>query len=143
MSGKTEYSGGHQPLDVLIHASLLAERAPESAAGGRTFGSTGNVKDSVYRCPVESCSKTFTKKWNLKVHVRLHTGDEPFKCSRGDCKKSFRWRSSLKSHEKTHENSGGRKKIVEAHPPTPTIAKNQPHVSKSVISDLSKESSSN
>mmetsp|Transcript_3575 Transcript_3575/g.10772 ORF Transcript_3575/g.10772 Transcript_3575/m.10772 type:complete len:129 (+) Transcript_3575:111-497(+) len=112
MAGAMEYAGGHQAFDVLIRASLLAERAPENVTPVKR--STGGVaKDHVYRCPVKTCGKTFTKNWNLKVHVRLHTGDEPFKCSHENCRKTFRWRSSLKSHEKTHENTSGRRKALE------------------------------
>eukprot|EP00188_Purpureofilum_apyrenoidigerum_P001150 Plantae.Rhodophyta-Purpureofilum_apyrenoidigerum.ctg16082.p1 GENE.Plantae.Rhodophyta-Purpureofilum_apyrenoidigerum.ctg16082~~Plantae.Rhodophyta-Purpureofilum_apyrenoidigerum.ctg16082.p1 ORF type:complete len:133 (-),score=13.38 Plantae.Rhodophyta-Purpureofilum_apyrenoidigerum.ctg16082:877-1275(-) len=113
MDGEEEYDQASQPLDVLIHASsLLAERAQE------VKGSNG-TRENAYICNAKNCGRTFTKKWNLKVHIRLHTGDTPFTCRHESCKKTFRWRSSLKSHEKTHENSSAKRRGGEAQPSIP------------------------
>mmetsp|Transcript_12115 Transcript_12115/g.36935 ORF Transcript_12115/g.36935 Transcript_12115/m.36935 type:complete len:133 (+) Transcript_12115:99-497(+) len=113
MGGEEEYDAASQPLDVLIHASsLLAEQAQEGKGPNGT-------RENVYMCKVKNCGRTFTKKWNLKVHVRLHTGDTPFMCRYESCKKTFRWRSSLKSHEKTHENSSAKRRAGDAQPSIP------------------------
>mmetsp|Transcript_4454 Transcript_4454/g.13508 ORF Transcript_4454/g.13508 Transcript_4454/m.13508 type:complete len:153 (+) Transcript_4454:275-733(+) len=60
----------------------------------------GKSKVKWFMCPENGCKRRFNKRWNLSVHMRLHTGELPYKC-RG-CGKDFRWRSSLKSHETTH-----------------------------------------
>ncbi|KAJ8901974.1 hypothetical protein NDN08_004175 [Rhodosorus marinus] len=59
-------------------------------------------KGKIYLCPQKGCDRAFRKRWNLSVHMRIHTGATPFACP--GCKKQFRWRSSLKSHALSHSH---------------------------------------
>lgn len=55
-------------------------------------------------CPF-GCTKKFSEKSNLMIHIRIHTGDKPYKCTFKDCNKSFITSGNLKSHTNFHLGS--------------------------------------
>lgn len=55
-------------------------------------------ENKVYSCVYEGCGRSFSKKWNLHAHERVHTGIKPFECRHG-CGQWYMWMSSRKGHE--------------------------------------------
>lgn len=48
-----------------------------------------------------STFQTFDRRYNLKVHSRRHTNEQPYPCKHPGCSVRFKWRSSQSHHMKT------------------------------------------
>ncbi|KAI4885955.1 hypothetical protein NFI96_030884, partial [Prochilodus magdalenae] len=60
----------------------------------------GQPKERKYEC--ELCERSFSEKWALNNHMKLHTGDKPYKCSWKSCHYAFLTLSAMKDHYRTH-----------------------------------------
>lgn len=108
-------------MDAGAGEASVTTAATAAASGGTLAGApkkkqvrarVGDLSpDMIHRCPFDGCSKKFAKKYNLKIHVRRHTGELPFACGLVSCGKRFMWHSSFLRHQRSHEKrSKGRVK---------------------------------
>ncbi|XP_056618724.1 zinc finger protein 407 [Triplophysa dalaica] len=60
----------------------------------------GQPKERKFEC--EMCERSFSEKWALNNHMKLHMGNKPFKCSWPSCHYAFLTLSAMKDHLRTH-----------------------------------------
>ncbi|KDQ27708.1 hypothetical protein PLEOSDRAFT_1056240, partial [Pleurotus ostreatus PC15] len=53
-------------------------------------------------CPVPGCGSTFTRRFNLRGHLRSHTEERPYVCEWPGCKKGFARQHDCKRHQALH-----------------------------------------
>lgn len=77
-----------------VAISIPVATEPSRAVPTRTASGGGRV----YAC--EYCGKEFNKSYNLKTHIRVHTGERPYQCE--ECGHGFANLGDLKRHARTH-----------------------------------------
>ncbi|KAL3895617.1 MAG: hypothetical protein SGCHY_004594 [Lobulomycetales sp.] len=58
-----------------------------------------NDPRGIYRCPVPNCGKYFTRRFNLRCHLRTHAGARPYACQL--CDAEFSRKHDLRRHVKS------------------------------------------
>mmetsp|Transcript_4051 Transcript_4051/g.12176 ORF Transcript_4051/g.12176 Transcript_4051/m.12176 type:complete len:124 (+) Transcript_4051:216-587(+) len=71
-------------------------RDVETSMSSGGDGETMRTSTRPFVCPFESCEKSFTKKYNLKTHIRIHTKERPYAC---ECSLRYMYKSSLAKHK--------------------------------------------
>lgn len=91
----TDCDAGQHRLNRFTNTnSNAAGLPPTSEQRGEGIG-TGEKSS---RCA--QCGKTFTTRFYLKIHQRIHTGERPYTCLQ--CGKRFYCNSHLISHQRCH-----------------------------------------
>ncbi|TPX35531.1 hypothetical protein SmJEL517_g02147 [Synchytrium microbalum] len=76
-----------------------------SGDGEATTGASTPLSErKCFKCPVANCDKSFTRQYNLKAHVRAHSGERPFACDH--CHAAFPRSHDLRRHlQSRHEEA--------------------------------------
>lgn len=77
-----------------------ANGANTTTDAGQTTTATVTGIGSSAPATCSQCNAVFRKPYDLKVHMRVHTGERPFKCTM--CSKSFSRSYNLQLHIRTH-----------------------------------------
>lgn len=88
---------------------------------GRGGNSRVRKPRTLHPCP--QCGKAFTKRSNMLIHSRLHTGETPYVCKYAGCGRSYKWLSSINFHEsRCDKRSAGLADPPPRPPPPPAAA---------------------
>lgn len=74
-------SGEQQDHPAIASSDLSIFRSPD---------------DKTYHCPFAQCSRLFTRVYDFKRHMMIHTGEKPFACPA--CSYRANQKSSIKQH---------------------------------------------
>ena len=78
-----------------IHNKVLpSEDGSKPSIKGKGMGQSNNP----YKC--SQCPASFGTSFNLKRHMRIHTGTRPYKCN--ECQAAFITKAQLTTHQRTH-----------------------------------------
>ena len=86
-----EQSPSRLPPILQVEKVQVTTNATQAASASR------RRNDANFACPVPGCGSTFTRRFNLRGHLRSHTEERPYVCSWPNCQKGFARQHDCKS----------------------------------------------
>ncbi|KAF9263322.1 hypothetical protein L218DRAFT_865201 [Marasmius fiardii PR-910] len=83
-----------------FHAQVEKQQVTTSAT--QLASASRRRNEAQFTCPVPGCGSTFTRRFNLRGHLRSHTEERPFVCDWPGCKKGFARQHDCKRHQALH-----------------------------------------
>ncbi|KAH0827395.1 hypothetical protein J3R83DRAFT_4049 [Lanmaoa asiatica] len=68
---------------------LQVEKKQVTTSATQAASASRRRNEAHFICPVPGCGSTFTRRFNLRGHLRSHTEERPYVCEYPDCKKGF------------------------------------------------------
>lgn len=83
---------------------LQVEKKQVTTSATQAASASRRRNEAHFVCPVPGCGSTFTRRFNLRGHLRSHTEERPYVCEYPDCKKGFARQHDCKRHQALHAN---------------------------------------
>jgi len=82
---------------------------------GEKLAATRKEQEKKFKCPVQTCDKSFATKANLGQHANFHSALKQYKCDQ--CGKLFKFDTSLRGHKISHigAHSSAEEQAMQAH----------------------------
>ena len=81
---------------------LQVEKQHVTTTATQAASASRRRNDAQFKCPVPGCGSTFTRRFNLRGHLRSHTEERPFVCEWPNCNKGFARQHDCKRHYALH-----------------------------------------
>ncbi|KAF8839468.1 hypothetical protein BDN67DRAFT_969944 [Paxillus ammoniavirescens] len=81
---------------------LQVEKKQVTTSATQAASASRRRNEAHFICPVPGCGSTFTRRFNLRGHLRSHTEERPYVCEYPDCKKGFARQHDCKRHQALH-----------------------------------------
>ncbi|KAF8639526.1 hypothetical protein AX17_001431 [Amanita inopinata Kibby_2008] len=81
---------------------LQVEKLQVTTSATQMASASRRRNEAHFVCPVPGCGSTFTRRFNLRGHLRSHTEERPYVCSWPGCKKGFARQHDCKRHQALH-----------------------------------------
>jgi uncharacterized Zn-finger protein len=86
---------------------LQVEKQQVTTTATQAASAIRRRNEASFRCPVPGCGSTFTRRFNLKGHLRSHTSERPYACEWPGCDKAFARQHDCKRHYQLHSAKAG------------------------------------
>ncbi|KAF9075429.1 hypothetical protein BDP27DRAFT_1315003 [Rhodocollybia butyracea] len=83
---------------------LQVEKQQVTTSATQLASANRRRNEANFACPVPGCGSTFTRRFNLRGHLRSHTEERPFVCEWPGCNKGFARQHDCKRHQALHAN---------------------------------------
>ncbi|KAJ7703014.1 hypothetical protein B0H17DRAFT_1041265 [Mycena rosella] len=81
---------------------LQVEKQQVTTSATQLASASRRRNEAHFICPVPGCGSTFTRRFNLRGHLRSHTEERPYICEWPNCKKGFARQHDCKRHQALH-----------------------------------------
>ncbi|PFH53821.1 hypothetical protein AMATHDRAFT_54357 [Amanita thiersii Skay4041] len=81
---------------------LQVEKLQVTTSATQMASASRRRNEAHFICPVPGCGSTFTRRFNLRGHLRSHTEERPYVCNWPGCKKGFARQHDCKRHQALH-----------------------------------------
>ncbi|KAI0949350.1 hypothetical protein AcW1_008988 [Taiwanofungus camphoratus] len=81
---------------------LQVEKQQVTTSATQAASASRRRNEAHFVCPVPGCGSTFTRRFNLRGHLRSHTAERPYMCEWPGCNKGFARQHDCKRHQALH-----------------------------------------